>query len=210
MESHDEERTMYKALTYGKKNGTYDVKNDTTALKRAGLSACFFLPLPGSKMIWQFGELGYDYSINTCSDAVTVSSDCRFSEKPIRWDYRNDSLRVALYNLYSRLLQLKTSYSVFSSDSTDYSLTGAQKYFVWKSAERNVFAIGNFDVVSGSVTVRLPETGLWYSLLDKINIHVETTSYTVTLQPGEYHLYADHQLAGENGTGEVPDKKKSL
>ena len=40
------------------------------------LAACFNLPLPGPKMIWQFGELGYDYSINTCSTR-DLSEDCR-------------------------------------------------------------------------------------------------------------------------------------
>ena len=33
-------------------------------MKQLGTNAAFFLTVPGPKMIWQFGELGYDYSIN--------------------------------------------------------------------------------------------------------------------------------------------------
>ena len=50
------------------------------------LNAAFLLTIPGPKMIWQFGELGYDYSINTCTNG-TVNNNCRLDEKPIRWDY---------------------------------------------------------------------------------------------------------------------------
>ena len=36
----------------------------TVAMRRAGASTAFFLTVPGPKMIWQFGEIGYDYSID--------------------------------------------------------------------------------------------------------------------------------------------------
>jgi 1,4-alpha-glucan branching enzyme len=64
MESHDEERMAYSSITYGNSAGSYNTKDSTTAYKRSALCAALFMPLPGPKMIWQFGELGYDYSIN--------------------------------------------------------------------------------------------------------------------------------------------------
>ncbi|NEW79809.1 MAG: alpha-amylase, partial [Gelidibacter sp.] len=60
MESHDEERLMYKNLQFGNSNATYNVKNLNTALSRQELAGMFFFTIPGPKMIWQFGELGYD------------------------------------------------------------------------------------------------------------------------------------------------------
>jgi len=194
MESHDEERLMYEAITNGFSDGAYSAKDPVTALQRAALSACFFLPLPGPKMIWQFGELGYDYSINTCSDGITLSSDCRLSEKPVRWDYLEESNRKELYDLNSDLISLKMENDVFSNGNMDYSLTGAQKYIIWNSAEINAFAIGNFDVTSGQVTLTLPKTGTWYSILDNSSIDVASLNYSVTLQPGEYHLYSDSKI----------------
>ncbi|HOP05301.1 MAG TPA: alpha-amylase family glycosyl hydrolase, partial [Tenuifilaceae bacterium] len=71
MESHDEERLMYKNLTYGNSsNPEYDVKDLEVALERQKLAGMFFFTIPGPKMIWQFGELGYDYSINHCPDGT--------------------------------------------------------------------------------------------------------------------------------------------
>ncbi len=40
------------------------MKNLTTGLKRTEAAAVILLSLPGPKMIWQFGELGYDYELN--------------------------------------------------------------------------------------------------------------------------------------------------
>ncbi|MDR3366751.1 MAG: alpha-amylase, partial [Prevotellaceae bacterium] len=81
MESHDEERIMFKNTAYGKKDTTgYDVRNLATALKRTEAAAVIFFSLPGPKMIWQFGELGYDYPLEE------KGAD-RLEKKPIRWNY---------------------------------------------------------------------------------------------------------------------------
>ena len=88
MESHDEERLMYKTITYGNAAGNYNTQNLKIALKRMELDALFFLTVPGPKMIWQFGELGYD---------VSIDFGGRTSEKPIRWDYQADPDRHRLY-----------------------------------------------------------------------------------------------------------------
>lgn len=191
MESHDEERLMYKALTYGNASGSYNVKDLATALKRAELSAAFYFTLPGAKMIWQFGELGYDYSINTCSDGTTISEDCRVSEKPIRWDYLDVTGRKALYDAYSKLIKLKSENDLFESVDMDYSLTGAQKYIVWKSADLNAFLIGNFDVKEATVSLTLPKSGAWYNAMTGETTSAAATAYSEKLQPGEYRLYID-------------------
>jgi hypothetical protein len=51
MESHDEERLMYKNLTYGDSSGTYDIKDIRVALNRMKLASAFFFTVPGPKMI---------------------------------------------------------------------------------------------------------------------------------------------------------------
>ena len=87
MESHDEERMMYKNLQFGNTaNASHNVRDLNMALKRIEMCAGFFLTAPGPKMIWQFGELGYDFSINRCVDG-TINNNCRLDNKPIRWDY---------------------------------------------------------------------------------------------------------------------------
>lgn len=57
MESHDVERVAYKALTYG--NGAI-AKNLSVRMSQLAVNAAFCFTVPGPKMIWQFGELGYD------------------------------------------------------------------------------------------------------------------------------------------------------
>ena len=106
-ESHDEERLMYKNLQYGNSNGDYDASDETIALRRQQLSMAFNLLMPGPRMIWQFEELGYDYSINTCSDGVTVSPDCRVAAKPVRWDYYSQPERKHLYDVSGAFAALK-------------------------------------------------------------------------------------------------------
>lgn len=191
MESHDEERTVFKAKAYGNTSGAYDIKNEATALKRAELAAAFYLTLPGPKMIWQFGELGYDYSINTCSDGTTISDDCRVAEKPIRWDYYDNKERKDLYTIYSKLINLKTENKVFESTDINYSLEGKQKYIVWKGTDINAFVVGNFDVVSATTTVTLPRSGEWFDALTGASVNIPSTAYSVTLNPGEYKFYVD-------------------
>jgi hypothetical protein len=53
----------------------------------------FFLTVPGPKMIWQFGELGYDVSINY----PCMTSNCRLDPKPIKWGYFTDYNRKKIY-----------------------------------------------------------------------------------------------------------------
>jgi len=89
MESHDEERTMYKNERYGNQSGSYNVKDTITALKRNELATAFYMAIPGPRMIWEFGELGYDYSrcyLSTNGEG----GDCnrKLDPKPIRWDYQ--------------------------------------------------------------------------------------------------------------------------
>ncbi|MBQ8875693.1 MAG: alpha-amylase, partial [Bacteroides sp.] len=60
MESHDEERMAYKQSQWG--DGA--LKTDlATRMKQLEVNAAFTFTVPGPKMIWQFGEMGYDISI---------------------------------------------------------------------------------------------------------------------------------------------------
>ena len=56
MESHDEERMMYKNLQFGN-HRHYNTKDIYTALNRVEMCAAFFTMIPGPKMIWEFGSL---------------------------------------------------------------------------------------------------------------------------------------------------------
>ncbi len=196
MESHDEERLMYKNINFGNSSGAYNVRDTATALKRQELAAAFFLTLPGPKMIWQFGELGYDYSINYCGDG-TINNACRTDSKPIRWDYFQQANRKKLYNVYSALNGLRKGVQFkdeFTSNASTQSLAGLFKYIILSSTPNKLVAIGNFDVASQTSSVTFPVAGTWYDYLNGGTIAATGGSQNFTLQPGEYYVYTNVQV----------------
>ncbi len=200
IESHDEERLMYKNEQYGNSSGSYSVKNIPTGLQRDAMAAAFWAMQPAPKMVWQFGELGYDYSINTCSDGVTVNDNCRTDPKPIRWDYLTDPNRAALRNVYSRLFALR-NYAAYlpaftaPKDSISYSLGSAFKWEKINSAPLDIAVIGNFDVVTTTGSITFSHTGIWYDYLAGNSFTVTNNTQQYTLQPGEYHVFIDQNAS---------------
>ena len=107
MESHDEERVAFKAKTYG---DTSIKALLGTRMSQLGVNAAFFLTVPGPKMIWQFGEFGYD---------ISIDENGRTGEQPVLWSYATAPSRKPLYDTYSNILALRHSYpDLFSSKAT--------------------------------------------------------------------------------------------
>ena len=198
MESHDEERLAYKNTAYGNASGSYNTRDLATSLKRNEMAAAFWAMIPGPKMLWQFGELGYDYAINTCSDGVTIDIvNCRLSTKPIRWDYYANASRLSLYNIYKQLfaLKLRPNYlSTFTTTNSTYDFVSNQKWLKLTTDSLNVVVIGNFDVVAGNVSIAFPNTGTWYSYLTGSTRNATGAIETISLQPGEYYVYTNKDV----------------
>ncbi|GAC1419732.1 MAG: hypothetical protein NVS1B13_01240 [Flavisolibacter sp.] len=200
MESHDEERIMYKNVQYGNSSGNYNVKEIKTGLKRIELDAAFFYTIPGPKMLWQFGELGYDYSINTCTDG-TISNHCRLSDKPIRWDYYKEESRRHVHDAFASLIQLRFHplyQGVFISGTTNSSLKSVVKWLTLSSSgdTSDLVVVGNFDVNPQTAAVVFPTAGTWYDYFNNQPIAVTAGSKNIPLQPGEYRLYLNRNLKG--------------
>ena len=200
MESHDEERLNFKNQEFGNASGDYSTKDLGTALDRLELAGAFYFTVPGPRMIWQFGELGYDYSINYCADGSN-SDSCRTDPKPIAFEegYDQNSDRTDVYTQWSRLIALNQNESIFNTSNftidasnangvkriqlTDDDATGDEIQYVT--------IIGNFDVVAQDVTPGFQTTGTWYNMLDSTDtIEVNDTEAVITLAPGEYKLYS--------------------
>ncbi|HWI90339.1 MAG TPA: alpha-amylase family glycosyl hydrolase [Flavisolibacter sp.] len=199
MESHDEERITFKNIKYGNSLGSYNVKDTATALKRMELNAAFLFTIPGPKMIWQFGELGYDYSrcyLSTNGDG----GDCdkKLDPKPIRWDYLSDSRRKSVYNTYSSLIKLRFHpwyKEAFMSGTIDRSLSGATKWIKLSSGDSShLLVVGNFDVASQTAAVTFQTSGTWYDYLSNQTIAATGSSQNITLAPGEFHVYVNRNV----------------
>lgn len=184
-ESHDEERLNFKNITYGNAAGNYVIKgNLATSLKREELVAAFLFSIPGPKMVWQFGELGYD---------INIDFNGRTGEKPIKWDYYSDPNRKALYDAYAKLIRLKKNNSIFNSTNSTYNLAGGIKYIKLTDGNNTVVVVGNFDVVSQTANIDFGTAGNWLDAVG-VGINLSTNNYTQTLAPGEYHIFSKTAL----------------
>ncbi|HDR68269.1 MAG TPA: T9SS type A sorting domain-containing protein [Bacteroidaceae bacterium] len=198
MESHDEERLIVEALTYGRSSGDYTIRDMNTALKRVELAATFFFTIPGPKMIWQFGELGYNYSIDY---------NCRVCNKPIRWDYYNNGRRKRLCQVFSALIHLRISEPAFKTDDFTLNVSGAVKRIELTHEDMNVRIIGNFDVISLDADPNFSKTGKWYEYFSGDSLTVTNVNGPLSLNPGEYRLYTTKKLGDPGITADIPDRE---
>lgn len=189
MESHDEERLMVRALSEGQSSGAYNIKERNTALERVKLASAFFYPLPGAKMLWQFGELGYDISINF---------NGRIGNKPIPWgdqdglNYHQDPERVRLFKATAAIINLVDDHNeVFEGGNFSWTPTGQFRRISVSHANMNVTIVGNFGVTAGSMQVGTQHTGTWYDYFSGRSYNFSSTSQNIELAPGEFHIFID-------------------
>ena len=189
MESHDEERLMFKNLSFGNSAVGYDIQTLPTALDRMELAGAFYFTIPGPKMIWQFGELGYD---------VSIDDPCRVCNKPIRWNYFNEPDRKDLYDTWSELIALKKQVAIFKTSNFTLDVgntNGLKKVQLTDDAlnpdVKYVTILGNFGVTTQSINPTFQQTGQWFDLVNNnATINVTSTTALISLQPGEFKIYA--------------------
>ena len=146
----------------------------TVAMRRAGASAAFFLTVPGPKMIWQFGEIGYDYSIDY---------NDRTGEKPVVTDqYMAVPARKALYDTYASLLKFRRENPRFFDKDAKFEWTpsGALKKITCSVDGKTFHVVGNFGKSTASYSV---PTGSWTDYISGTAV-----SGTISLKEGEFKL----------------------
>lgn len=181
MESHDEERIMFKNQKWGNSsNPDHDARNLNVALKRTEGAAVLLMTIPGPKMIWQFGEMGYDYELN----------DDRLAPKPPRWDYMDVAERKSLHDVYAKMIKLRNENPIFSTaDFVVSNDDNLYKEVLLRSANGNVCAMANLNVTTTSKNVNFGKTGEWEEYFTGQKLNVTSTTQSVELNPGEYRLY---------------------
>ncbi|MDF1696435.1 MAG: alpha-amylase family glycosyl hydrolase [Saprospiraceae bacterium] len=207
MESHDEERLMYKNLNFGNSSSSYNVKDLTTALERIELASAFLYMIPGPKMLWQFGELGYDFSINRCTNG-SINPDCRLSPKPIRWDYKEDLQRKQLYDVTAALIKLKTEYDLTKTTTYAHSLADGKKYIRLSSDDLNAIVVGNFEIGARSLSPGFQHKGWWYDYITGDSLNVENQLMNIVLNAGEYRVYLDEKIGDPTIISGIEDPKE--
>ncbi len=198
MESHDEERLGYKIKTWGNSNSGYSTKDPWTFSDRIVAAAAVYLSIPGPKMLWQFGELGYDESINRCEDG-TVSDNCRLSSKPIRWSDLAIDNRRHTYDRLAALLFLRSNYQVFHTPNFGLLDDDHFKRVKLNGADMNVVTLANFDINSMTVSGEFQHTGIWFEYLTGEQLSVSDVDMTLNLKPGEVRIYTSREVQPPDG-----------
>lgn len=192
-ESHDEERMQYKAKMYG--NGDLQT-NESARLARVAENVAFNVLLNGSHMLWQYEEIGYDFSINSSLEQPNgTSGDNRCSKKPRPEDkgYFTQADRVAQYQKVAQICHLRTHLlpQVFAGNPTATSIRGGQavRTIQWGS---DVFVAANFDAINRQI-VSLPSSGSWFNYLQDATAP-KAGGATLTLEPGELLIFTGTRL----------------
>jgi 1,4-alpha-glucan branching enzyme len=185
MESHDEERTAYKQTLWG--NG--GLKTDLTArMKQLAVNTAFFLTVPGPKMIWQFGELGYD---------ISIEQDGRTGKKPLKWDYYNIPDRKKLYDTYHKLMELRTSCPELFDSNVDFSWAIEPwdwengRFITSRSDTKALVVVGNFTSANKSYSVTFPHTGAWYDYMNNTELSVTAPSAIIDIPANDFRVYTN-------------------
>ena len=148
-------------------------------------------------MIWQFGELGYDYSINYPSG----TSSSRLDPKPIRWDYFSQWGRKYLYNVYHSLIGLKQTLPAFRTSTFTMNAAAYTKRITLTDATMDAVILGNFNVISQNVVPNFTKTGTWYEFYSGDSLSVSDVAAPLAFTPGEYRLYTTVRLPKPVFTG---------
>lgn len=187
VESHDEERTIFRAVNYGKVEAGYSTKDTATALKRLEALMVATLCVPGPKMLWQYNEIGYPYNIDL---------NGRLGRKPLAWPLLRDQRRMNVFQAVADLSAARKIYPCFSTLSATLQTGDLVKTILLKDASCDLLYVGNFDVVPKTVNLPFTKKGTWYDYTGRRQYNVYLDNNSTTLQPGEYRLYTTQPVYG--------------
>ena len=163
-------------------------------MKAAG---SLFLTVPGPKMIWQFGELGYELSINICEDG-SVDGDCKLSPKTSAFELGmdKDKDRMKLYSTWSRILQIRKIEKIFNTKKFNTSFSSELKHMVLEDDDpgegiSKVIIISNFGTESKDVSGVILPDGEWFDIFRNNSKVIVSQDNRVTLYPGQFMILAD-------------------
>jgi hypothetical protein len=155
--------------------------------------------IPGPKMIWQFGELGYDYNIDY--------NGGRTNEKPSPFalGWLDIPERMAAYRAASKIVNLRKIYpDAFTSGTFTLNVSASD----WTNGRKiklthndlDMFVIGNFQSTNTvSVSADFQHTGVWYELLTGDELNISDANTPLSLPPGDVRIYTDRKIDIPNG-----------
>ena len=200
--SHDEQRPFWKAKQLG--DGAVKT-SEATRLARVPAVVAMCAMLNGPQMIYQFEELGYDYSF--CANAAATEGNnvdkadypqpqpkpCHDTDaKPIPEvkGWFTNANRLNAYKKTGQILQLRTKIapSVFEGNPTNTDLAHGKQLrsVTWGSGNNRIFIIANIGTTSKNFT--LPTGNAWYDYLAGSPSQL-TAGKSISLAGGDVKVY---------------------
>ncbi len=176
MESHDEERVAWDL-------GRSSSQSLAQQMQRLKLNAALFFLIPGPKMIWQFGEFGYDEELN----------NDRLGVKPTRWEYLDDPERNKLFQVYQSLIKLKTRTNYLNKDNFQWSGTSELKWARYNNEDVKIVMMGNFSKNTQKFEQQILQEGTWYNYLTGKEIEIGS-EFTYNLIAGEFMILTSEPI----------------
>lgn len=177
-ESHDEERLMWFL------NKELSGNDMAYRLQKAQLAATFLLTVPGPKMIWQFGEFGYDLELN----------DDRVGVKPTKWEYLENENNLKLFRLYQSLINLRTKTDYVDPDYFEWNTGTSFKWININHPEVQLSVVGNFGRETETKNPHFLNTGTWYNYLTGEPFEVSSLEDSVTLASGAFLILTSEKI----------------
>jgi 1,4-alpha-glucan branching enzyme len=198
-ESHDEERVVYKAIT----EGGQTQNNLAKATQRLAAMGAVHLLVPGPKMLWHFGELGWELSLWTCTNGnVSFNNpDCKLDTKPQpQWDenWLSNQARMSVYNAWARQNDLKINNDVFSNGqhAWNFNTIGRPRLDVWTSTAPQdnlsyILVLTNFTDNNVNVASGFPYTGEWTNMMNNESMNVSDVNMNIAIEANGYRVFGN-------------------
>lgn len=208
-ESHDEERVIYKAITE-----TGQTQNNLAkAQRRMSALGAVHLLVPGPKMIYHFGDLGYESSIFTCNNGTVnnqndaITGDCKLDTKPQnQWtgNWLTNTNRKKIYDDWAKMIELKRTQNVFKNGQHSWvNTTGKTRLNVFTSIAQTpelsyVIVMTNATNTTSNDAGNFPFTGTWYDLITGTPVVVSSFTQPVSIEADGFRILGNKQAVLSN------------
>jgi pullulanase/glycogen debranching enzyme len=133
-------------------------------------------------MLWQFGEFGYDISIN---------QNGRTGIKPIKWEYLNEPFRQELFDIYAQMIHLKTKNVAFSKGQFEEINEGLVKKVSIKYQATEIYVFVNFGQKSIQIKANL-KLRRWFDFFNETEVSFLNDS--ISLSAGEFRMFTSEKI----------------
>jgi len=165
-ENHDEGRIIYELTQYQ----GYNLEG---AYQKSKLGSSIVFTSLGIPMIYNGQEFGQ-------STPHRDEFGYPISPQPLEWNNLNTELGESLFNHYSKLANLRSSYDVFNNGYHDLKLIDNSKKCIvyWRVfGDDKVVIAANFDNSNQTLDIEFPNSGLWYDFLNDSEFEIDSNFY---------------------------------